>query len=108
MDEEICFICLEKENTTSLNDIKQYYWTMCDCNENIHYVCFKKWIITNNTCPLCRKNYLSKIVFYKKIASSICITGPKIYCSYMLLLFVIWTAIFIFIDIHRGVIISCC
>jgi hypothetical protein len=108
-DEEYCFICLEKEKITSLNDIKQYYWTTCNCNENIHYSCFKKWIVTNNTCPLCRQCYLSKITFCKKLVGNIFVTAPKMYCSYMILIFVFWTAFFIYIDIiYSGVIISCC
>ena len=105
-NEEYCFICLEKE-TITLNDIKQYYWTMCVCNENIHYSCFQKWIVTNNSCPLCRKSYLSKVVFCKKLVNNICVTAPKMCCSYMILLFIIWTGFmytFIFVEtiLFRG------
>ncbi len=101
MDEEYCFICLEKEKLTSLNDIKQYYWTVCLCNECVHHECFQKWIVRNNSCPLCRQCYLSKVVFCKKLAGSICVTAPKICCSYMILLFICWSCIlysFIFLE----------
>jgi hypothetical protein len=34
-NEECCFICLENDKITSLDSIKQYYWTGCVCNEKM-------------------------------------------------------------------------
>ena len=90
-DDEYCFICLDKDKITSLDSIKQYYWTTCNCNESVHYWCFQKWIVINNSCPLCRKGYLSKVVFCKKLVNNIFITAPKLCCSYMLLLLIVWS-----------------
>lgn len=105
-DEEYCFICLDNAKITSLDSIKQYYWTTCLCNENVHYWCFHKWIVTNNSCPLCRKCYLSKSVFCKKIVNNICITAPKFCFSYMMMLLIVFSGFmytFIFVEtIYRA------
>ncbi len=100
-NEEYCFICLDKDKITSLDSIKQYYWTTCNCNESVHYWCFQKWIVTNNSCPLCRKSYLSKVVFCKKLVNNIFITAPKICFSYMVLVLIVWSGFlytFIFLE----------
>ena len=49
--EKNCSICKE-ENPTSTFVFKT------PCNHTFHYDCLKKWIMNNETCPMCRSTHL--------------------------------------------------
>jgi hypothetical protein len=44
-----CSICLE-------NIINEEHKKITTCNHIFHEECMAKWILQNNSCPLCRKN----------------------------------------------------
>lgn len=67
-----CLICFEDKNLITLGAIKSTYWTSCECNIYIHKKCFNTWVKINDSCPLCRAVYYSKIKYSKEIANSFC------------------------------------
>tara|TARA_Y100000022_G_C12947029_1_gene238597 strand:- start:41 stop:397 length:357 start_codon:yes stop_codon:yes gene_type:complete len=46
---EICIICMEEGNKKFIK---------LNCEHFFHKKCLKKWIINNNSCPLCRTEVL--------------------------------------------------
>ena len=44
-----CPICLEEV-------LKNPLMNSCECKQNYHSKCLKKWLHTNNNCPTCRQN----------------------------------------------------
>ena len=42
---EECCICIDKGNTS---------WSMLPCGHKFHGPCISKWLLTNQTCPICR------------------------------------------------------
>jgi hypothetical protein len=51
----ICGICQEGVTTRGATE----------CGHNFHSVCLKKWLIKNNTCPVCRRKNPMSILFAK-------------------------------------------
>ena len=49
-----CAICLETINDKQTGLLSNSYTSPC-CSQNIHKKCLIKWLIDNNTCPLCRE-----------------------------------------------------
>ena len=45
-DDEICIFCLD--------DIHLIKNNKCSCNYYYHDICWNRYIIQNNSCPLCR------------------------------------------------------
>ena len=54
-EEKLCSICLEDANC--INN-----WMCYICGALFHKTCYKKWIINNPSCPLCRSKKNSNIV----------------------------------------------
>jgi len=50
LDKE-CVVCLEPYE-------KEDEISKLPCNHIFHYKCISKWVLTNQTCPLCRDNLL--------------------------------------------------
>ena len=64
-DQKSCIICWTtddyKNRLQYLKDFNEYNIS-CDCNVLIHYNCFKKWIQTTNSCPICRKKITENLI----------------------------------------------
>ena len=37
---------------------KEYKRVLPNCNHYFHKKCIDKWLKTNSSCPICRKNFL--------------------------------------------------
>lgn len=48
-EETECSICQETNNINSIT---------CECKNSYHLTCISKWLVENNTCPMCRKEYI--------------------------------------------------
>jgi hypothetical protein len=47
---EECCICLENGELTGMG----HQWAILPCQHKFHAVCILRWLIINNTCPVCR------------------------------------------------------
>jgi len=43
---EECSICIDTDNTSE--------WSILPCGHKFHRECISKWLLTNQTCPICR------------------------------------------------------
>jgi hypothetical protein len=48
---EECSICLDKDSTQT--------WTILPCCHKFHGSCVSTWLLTRQTCPICRSNIIS-------------------------------------------------
>lgn len=57
LEGEQCGICLEEYNTTSRESGAIEAAIRLPCNHIIGSVCIATWLIDNNTCPICRREF---------------------------------------------------
>lgn len=50
----LCSICLDEENSSE-------NWVKLSCEHKYHKLCIEKWLITNLTCPLCRREVINLV-----------------------------------------------
>lgn len=96
-----CFICFEKEDVSQLEDIRYLYWTTCVCNATIHESCFEEWFILQPKCPLCRKQYFSKLSACKNVFTHFQNVCYKCYITYLYIVLV-----FVVLSISRQIILD--
>jgi hypothetical protein len=89
--EKECLICY---NNISYN-LQNKYNFKCECYKLFHEKCLQIWYEKNNTCPICKKNYIyennnSKLFkLYKSIASLIVLVEIFIYIKLLYIFIVI-------------------
>jgi|MDTG01.2.fsa_nt_gb hypothetical protein len=50
-----CMICLNENYNDSI--VKKL-----GCNHRFHYDCINKWLVTNKSCPICRKKIITNLI----------------------------------------------
>tara|TARA_B100000900_G_scaffold404791_1_gene413602 strand:- start:697 stop:1185 length:489 start_codon:yes stop_codon:yes gene_type:complete len=70
---DTCTICLQKINLISPKKISS-----CPCGHDFHHSCIKKWVISNNTCPVCREKCSFKSLKNKNRFPSFKCIKPKV------------------------------
>lgn len=59
ISDQVCFICCDKINehdnslAQSLNNFT-FISRDCNCQGDIHEICLCRWLVTSQTCPICR------------------------------------------------------
>jgi hypothetical protein len=66
----ICFICLDNNDSTIILQNNKIYSFTCKCNVYCHYQCLDNWFqiqLTKNnlSCPICRSNVYLNINYYE-------------------------------------------
>ncbi len=51
---EECSICLDNDSTKT--------WTILPCCHKFHSSCVSTWLLTHQTCPICRSNIISNLL----------------------------------------------
>jgi hypothetical protein len=51
---EECSICLDNDSTKT--------WTILPCCHKFHASCVSTWLLTHQTCPICRSNIISNLL----------------------------------------------